>query len=66
MKKPGKGQGQAKQDVKKIVLNFAVSLFLHFTCLQVPVSKHPFVSGMCFGVALTSIILYLRKDKPEN
>jgi len=25
-----------------------------------------FVSGMSLGVALTSFILYLRKDKPEN
>lgn len=25
-----------------------------------------FVSGMSLGVALTSFMLYLRKDKPEN
>ena len=63
-----------KNYLQRVLINLAFSILtfiLYFNterCLK-PSSAGfwlIFVSGMSLGVALTSFILYLRKEKPEN
>jgi len=67
-------KNEKKQFLQRFIISFAFAIIpfaLYFNterCLKTSSAGFwlIFVSGISFGVALTSIILYLRKDKPEN
>ncbi len=60
--------------LKRVIISLAFAIILFTLYFNIERCLKPssagfwliFVSGMNFGVALTTIILYLRKDKPEN